>query len=193
MDKNFSMSPLPLKTLQHAAHVTAVSWSCICIWLRYRHTHAHTHIWLASADSLLSSVAKDSQEVGWSSELGVVGACEGMTLPLCAAPTDKDAVLSFGRVAKGGSSAVDCPTPTGSCLLVEDEPEPPFPLGSALTTDALGSTSGVVPASPSPSKFAKSGRDGITQSHTCTHNTWTHSHVHTHMHGSDITAACMHV
>ena len=73
-----------------------------------------------------------------------------MALPLCAAPTDEDAVLSFGRVAKGGSSAVDCPVPTGSCLLVENEPEPPFPLGSASTTDALGPTSGVVSLPGSP-------------------------------------------
>ena len=68
-----------------------------------------------------------------------------MTMPLRAASTDEDAVLSFGRVATGGSSAVDCPTPTGSCLPVENEPEPPFPLGSASTTDAIGSTSGAVP------------------------------------------------
>ena len=73
-----------------------------------------------------------------------------MTLPLCAAPTDEDAVFSFGRVAKGGSSAVDCPASRGSCLLVEDEPKPPFPLGSSPTTDVLGSTSGVVPLPGSP-------------------------------------------
>ena len=77
------------------------------------------------------------------------GTCGEITLPLCAAPTNKDASLSTGGGVKGGSSAVDCPSPLGSCLLAE-ESSPPFPPGGAPTAGVSGPTSGVVLRTNSP-------------------------------------------
>ena len=77
------------------------------------------------------------------------GTCGEISLPLCAALTDKDASLFTGGGVKGGSTAVDCPLLLGSCLLAE-ESSPPFPPGGAPTAGVSGPSSGVVPPTDSP-------------------------------------------